>query len=460
MTNNNRRDKKAETKRVGKRIHYIPITGGENIMKKIVAFTLLVFLTGLLISADLSAASKKRTYKEKVITEEFDLDSGDLIELDIETGGDIIVIGSDRDNVEVEIVISGRNMEDVEHEFDRTRKGLRIRLHFDRKFRRARVDTKVYLKVPSKLDIKFDTMGGDVEIENVEGKINGKTMGGDIDFSQLKGVANVTTLGGDIRISDSELDGKVKTLGGDVRINDVVGDLRGSTLGGDVTYDGVKKRSGKSKKYKGKDDDDEVSISTLGGDLNLDYEGKDVKARTFGGDIDVKRANKVKVSTMGGDIDVDEAPMGADMHTMGGDITIESAGKYVKAKTMGGDIEIHSVDGWVVATTMGGDVTVRMVGDPAKGKRDVQLKSMGGDIEIILPDGLSIDFDVEIAYTKNYRKKCEIISDFPIQIEETEKWKRKWGQKRKYIYGTGEVDGGEHTIKIRTINGNVRIKKD
>ncbi|MCK4538669.1 MAG: DUF4097 family beta strand repeat protein [Candidatus Krumholzibacteria bacterium] len=427
-------------------------------MKKIIVLTLFVLLVGLLMSADLSAASKRRTYKEKVITEEFDLKPGDLIELDIETGGDIVVVGSDRDDVEVEIVISGRNMEDVEHEFDRTRSGLRIRLRFDRKFRRARVDTKVYLKVPSKMDIKFDTMGGDIEIEKVEGKISGKTMGGDIEFSRLIGEANVTTMGGDIRISDSELDGKVKTYGGDVRINDVVGNLRGSTMGGDVTYDGVKKR--KSTRRSKREDDDEISISTLGGDLNLDYEGKEIKARTLGGDVDVKRAKKVKVSTMGGDIDIDEAPKGVDAHTMGGDITVESAGEYVKAKTMGGDIEIHSIDGWVVATTMGGDVTVRMVGDPAEGKRDVRIKSMGGDVEIILPDGLSIDFDVEIAYTKNCRKKCEIISDFPIQIEETEKWKRRWGQKRKYIYGTGEVDGGEHTIKIRTINGNVRIKKD
>ncbi|MBU8922519.1 MAG: DUF4097 domain-containing protein [Bacteroidales bacterium] len=428
-------------------------------MKKIIALTLLVLMVGLMMSADLSAASKRKAYKEKVITEEFDLKPGELIELDIETGGDIIIVGSDRDNVEVEIAISGRNMEDVEHEFDRTRSGLKIRLHFDRKFRRGKVDTRIYLRVPSKHDIKFETMGGDVEIEKVEGKISGKTMGGDIEFNHLKGEANVTTLGGDIRISDSELDGKVKTLGGDVRINDVIGDLRGSTLGGDVTYDGVKRRKS-SRKSKGSDDDDEVNISTLGGDLNLDYEGKEIKARTFGGDIDVKRAKKVKVSTMGGDVDIDEAPEGADAHTMGGDITIESAGKYAKAKTMGGDIEIHSIDGWVVATTMGGDVTVRMVGDPAKGKRDVRIKSMGGDVEVTLPAGLSIDFDVEIAFTKNYRKKCEIISDFPIQIEETKEWKRKWGQKRKYIYGTGEVDGGEHTIKIRTINGNVRIKKD
>ncbi|HMA76600.1 MAG TPA: hypothetical protein VKO43_04795, partial [Candidatus Krumholzibacteriaceae bacterium] len=62
--------------------------------------------------------------------------------------------------------------------------------------------------------------------------------------------------------------------------------------------------------------------------------------------------------------------------------------------------------------------------------------------------------------TKNCRKKCEIISDFDMEIEETEEWQTKWFQKRKYIYGKGEIGGGKNLIKIRTKNGIVRIKEN
>jgi DUF4097 and DUF4098 domain-containing protein YvlB len=144
---------------------------------------------------------------------------------------------------------------------------------------------------------------------------------------------------------------------------------------------------------------------------------------------------------------------------MGGDITVESAGKFVKARTMGGDIEVDAVNGWVKATTMGGDVSVVMVGDPDRGKRDVEIKSMGGEIELEVPPGLSMEFDIELAYTKNSKRNYKIVSDFPMEIERTEKWKSRWGSKRKYIYGTGKVKGGRNRIKIRTINGNIYIRE-
>ena len=100
-----------------------------------------------------------------------------------------------------------------------------------------------------------------------------------------------------------------------------------------------------------------------------------------------------------------------------------------------------------------------MVGDPDDGKRDIELKSMGGDIELTVPAGLSMRFDLEIDYTKGSRREYRIESDFDMAIERTDSWKRKWGREHKYIYGTGEVNGGEHRVKIRTHNGNIIIRK-
>jgi DUF4097 and DUF4098 domain-containing protein YvlB len=385
---------------------------------------------------------------EKMIEREFEIGAGKRLVLDIDTGGEIIVSGWGKDFVKVVVELDGKDCEYFEIDFDESSKGLEIETDYTkRKIKRCDVDIKVM--VPDEFDVKVESMGGDLKIEGVEGEFKGKTMGGDIELIQLKGRVSLTTYGGEIDVIKSELDGKVKTMGGDILISEVKGDIKGSSMGGEVTYD----------KVSGGEDDEEVSVSTMGGDINLDYAGKHVKAKTFGGDVDVVRGKKVNVLTLGGDIDVAEAPMGAKVKTMGGDVHIKKAGVYVKASTMGGDIEIDAVDGWAEASTMGGDVTVEMVGDPDKGERHVELKSKGGTIELTVPEGLSMEFDIELVYTKDAKRTYKIVSDFSMEIEETKEWKRSWGTKKKYIYGTGSVGGGEHKITLKTVNGDIIIKK-
>jgi DUF4097 and DUF4098 domain-containing protein YvlB len=416
----------------------------------------MVIFAAMIFPVFLGAGGSERIEKKS-----FDMEKGKRIDIDINVGGDIFITGWDGEKVEVEVVVTGRDRDDIEIDFKERSSVLKVEIGRDGWFRNTKADAKVIVNVPDRFDISFKTMGGDVEISGVEGETRGHTMGGDIDLSRMAGEADVKTMGGDITVSESVLDGVVRTMGGDVRIVDVKGDLKGSTMGGDVTYDGVKRRERAGAKRDGKADGDEkdVSVSTFGGDLDLDYEGKDVRARTFGGDVNVDNARSVKVSTMGGDIEVAQAPEGADAHTMGGNITIESAGRFARAKTMGGDIDIFEVDGRVKATTMGGDVKVRVVGG-GEGDRDVELKSMGGDVELTVPKGYPMDFDIEITYTKGHRRDCGIVSDFPMTVSESDEWKSKWGQKRKYITGTGEVNGGGNRIMIRTVNGKVFVKEE
>jgi DUF4097 and DUF4098 domain-containing protein YvlB len=243
-------------------------------------------------------------------------------------------------------------------------------------------------------------------------------------------------------------------MGGDVDIDEVKGDLEGTTMGGDIEY-----RNMPSGYEQG--DDDPVNIKTMGGDLDLDYPGRRVKAKTMGGDIDVPEARSMDVVTMGGDIEAGKIEDGAKAKTMGGDIEIDFVGGYADLSTMGGDITITEVDGWIKAETMGGDVFARMVGNPDEGKRSVEIDSKSGDIVLRLPGGISASFDIEIKYTKDSRKNYGIDSDFDIRVEEDDEWeKRLFGRDVKSITGKGEVEGGEHRIFIRTVNGNVTIERD
>lgn len=336
--------------------------------------------------------------------------------MDLKTGGSIKIEGWNKDLATIEVEISGKDANNMKYDFEQNGNNITVTSEFKRKYRNNSSDVTFTIRIPNKFNVEFETMGGGVTLISIDGKMKGKTMGGELNLRDLKGYLDVTTMGGKIILKDSEVDGRAKTMGGEVLVENVKGDINASSMGGNVRHSNVTGRN-----------------------------------KSVGKEVDI--------STMGGDLDVDKAPNGARLHTMGGDITINHADKYVKAKTMGGEVIIKEVDGWVEATTMGGDIEVKMIGDPKEGKRDVSLTSMSGDVTLIVPAGLSMDIDIELAYTKKHTN-CKIVSDFEIKEERTSEWDDDHGSPRKYIYGTGSVNGGKNKITINTINGNVYLKKD
>lgn len=166
----------------------------------------------------------------------------------------------------------------------------------------------------------------------------------------------------------------------------------------------------------------------------------------------------LKISKGGGRIDIADAPEGASLETGGGSIHVGSSRRFIMAQTGGGDIVVDAVDGWVQATTGAGKVSVTMTGDPEKGKRDVSISSGNGDVTLVVPERLSMDLDLKLAYTDaggTYR----IDSDFPVERRTTDEWSSAEGTARKYILGAGRVAGGRNRIKIHTVNGNIHLRK-
>lgn len=336
--------------------------------------------------------------------------SGGLLEFDLKTGGDITVVGWGGESVQVSADLSGRSSENVDLAVEERDGGVLIRSRYIEERRSQNSSIKLEVRVPSIFDVKINSMGGGVSIDGVEGNFSGKTMGGKLNLTNLKGELQLTTMGGSITLTDSDVDGRVKTMGGKALVEDVFGDVKVTSMGGEVTHRRV--------------------------------------TRTHGDSI----GDQVKVDTMGGDINVSDAPMGAEVHTMGGDITIDSAREFVKAKTMGGDIRIREVDGWVKATTMAGDVQVMVIGG-----HDVELTSMSGEITLVMPEGADLDIDIELDYTKNSSRSYKIVSDFQIDQQESADWDYEHGSPRKTIRGTSA--GGGNRVVIRTINGNVYLKR-
>ena len=345
---------------------------------------------------------------------EFKVEEGELLDINLESGGSIDISGWDKNYISVDVTSKKDDLSRYDFNFDESSSGLTVSSKFKKMESHRNNSLRFTFMIPNKFDVSLESMGGPVAIKNVEGEITGQTMGGGLELSKLKGNLELKTMGGPINLYDSEVDGGVHTMGGPVTISNVKGDVKGTTNGGPVTLKNVTSRSGRS------------------------------------------TGDAVIISSMGGEINVDEAPNGADVKTLGGDIRINSAGKFVKAKTNGGSINIENADASIEAKTNGGDIVAEMVGEANKGNRDVSLKSNSGDITLTVPENLSMDIEITIGGVDRDGSNNKIYSDFPLK-------EKILSNGEEYgccsLRGTGTINGGKNKILIKTINGDVYLKK-
>jgi len=369
-----------------------------------IKITAMLFAAAMVLSNGLAA-------QESAIQ----VNPGGTLDVDIGTGGSVHIKGSDGNEIRARWQTNGRDAENIRVAVEKTGRGARITSSYGDGRRQGGQSLEIWVTTPRRFDLDVRTKGGNVEVADIEGKIAGQTMGGNVSFTGINGDLSFSTMGGNISLADSDVDGKVSTMGGNITVKNVAGDAHVSTMGGNVVLENIVERGGRS--------------------------------------ID----KVVEVSTMGGNIAVANAPRGARVETKGGNIVIKKSAESVDAKTMGGNITISEHAGRVAASTMGGNVAAVIV--PGGANQDVDISSMGGQIALTLPPGFSGVFDLEITYTRKSSKEPKISSDFPLQQEISPDWERGEWDSRKFIRATGTAGGGANKVKIRTVNGDIVIKK-
>jgi len=357
--------------------------------------------------------------------EEFGIRPGQKIIVEMDQGGSLEVVGTGRDEVRI-ICSASQYVEDWDIEVKETSYGLFMTVEPPRKNRSN--NFTVNLEVPREFNIETSSGGGHIFISNVTGTFEGRTAGGAITLKNLTGEAHLTTGGGFIRIEDSDLNGKVSSGGGGGLMKNVVGSLDAYASGGVFSYENVQDRDG---------------------DIRVPEELAPSKAR----------AGTVVKYTPGGEMKVTEAPEGAIVSTGGGNILIRNASEFVHASTGGGDIEIEIEDGPVSARTGGGDVKIIVLEGLGDDGEDVSINTGWGDVTLVLPEDASVEFDLDLAYTRKSRRDFEIISDFDLDLEHTTRWESRDGSPRKHIFGTATINGGKHKVVINGVNGDIRIEK-
>ncbi|MBC7788818.1 MAG: M56 family metallopeptidase [Anaerolineae bacterium] len=369
---------------------------------------------------------------------------GELLFLDLLTGGSVEVRGTDEAMVRVRVQLGGRDWEETRVEVGRTEDGVRVRSAQERRTGSYSTSHKFVISVPPRFDVRLKSSGGSLTIVGVEGTFRGNTGGGELVLERATGRANLSTGGGDIEVSDSDLSGSVSTGGGMVKLSRVRGGLRGSSGSGPVIYGD------------GSDDAKKNEMDELHGDLRgvTVNEGRETiqDARATGsGMLHVRKA--------GGPIALGEAPYGATISTGGGDIRVGRGAGMVDAHTGGGEIEIGPVAGSVRASTGAGKVSVTLI-DAQGAEQSVEIKSGTGSVVIELPASFDGVFELETAYTRTFGRATQIESPWVLQREETTGWESDYGTPRRFVRARGVAGkGGRGLIRVNTVNGDIILRR-
>ncbi|MFL5637033.1 MAG: M56 family metallopeptidase [Gemmatimonadaceae bacterium] len=357
--------------------------------------------------------------------------NGGTLELDLKTGGRVVITGWNQQQIVVHASLAGRDWRETEVKLEPSNGDVMLRSEFTRKSNSQSTRHRFDIQVPRNYNVRLKSSGGAISIAEMSGRFTGQTGGGEINIARSNGEVDLQTGGGEINVTNSNLDGSVSTGGGLVRIIGVNGNLSGHSGSGPVVYTNS---SGEK-------------VTSSGYGIG--------KGRRAGGAFAYSSAG-ITMNTAGGPLTLATAPNGARLTTGGGPIRIGASNGEVFAKTGGGHIDIGPAGGSVAAHTGAGDVTIELKG---AGSHTVDVTDGKGDVTLILPADLNATLDLETAYTNNFRRKTRVVSDWPVTSTETADWDAREGTPRRYVRVRQTIGRGGGVIRVRTVNGDIMLNR-
>ncbi len=210
-------------------------------------------LTGILLLMTLTVVSVKaggNAEERDTIKKSFRVQSGGTLYLDLDHGNVSIETGRDGVvNIEVDRIVEAEDEYAAkrileEHELVFGQSGSDVRLHSrfenDRWSRKlwgqsTRFKVKVRVQVPERFNVSFTDGAGNVSVEGLQGRVEGRTGAGNLFIADVQGPVNVTSGAGNI-----ELDGVVGRVeivsgAGNITVYDLEGEVRAHTGAGNIT---------------------------------------------------------------------------------------------------------------------------------------------------------------------------------------------------------------------------------
>ncbi|MBI3668996.1 MAG: TonB family protein [Acidobacteria bacterium] len=308
----------------------------------------------------------------------------------------------------------------------------------------SRLTVSFEVQVPRRYNLDVLTQGGNIETQDIDGRVSLVTHGGNITAGRIGGGE---TTGGRSPAASGTPVARLETSGGHIAVLDVSGDLRATTAGGHITTANVQ---------------GDAYLRTGGGHIRAGKIGGTAQLETGGGNISVQRASaRVTATTGGGQIDFGEAAGSIRARTGGGGIRVLRVAGAMQLETGGGSIFLTKVQGAVRASTGAGTITAWFLPEEEKSGsvekqvgrtfRASQLESGQGDIVVYLPRELPITIEAIIEMSTDYRIEADL--SLPLKLSYLTS-----GPGARAIRGECSLNGGGETLRLKTAAGNIRLK--
>jgi DUF4097 and DUF4098 domain-containing protein YvlB len=282
----------------------------------------------------------------------------------------------------------------------------------------GRLWVTIRVNVPKDYNLDVSTGGGNIETDDISGRVNLFTAGGNISAGNIDGPARIESAsGGHISLKNVAGDLTALTGGGHITTGSVAGNATLRTTGGHIRVGSVQGIA---------------RLDTGGGNITLQQSGSDLIAETAGGQIEVgEAAGLVKARTGGGGIRVVRLSGPTNLETAGGSIYLTQVDSSVRASALAGGITA-----WFVA--------------PPKGQSPCEFDSNDGDIVVYLPRQIPVTIDARIQMGDDHH----VIVDpaFPLKV-----FYGDGARGERMVRAEGALNGGGDVIRLRTVAGNIRV---
>jgi TonB family protein len=276
---------------------------------------------------------------------------------------------------------------------------------------RGRFSATIEIHVPRNCNLEVSTGGGNIEVQDIDGRIRLTSAGGNINVGRVGGADDSSSNKSDRLKPVLLVAARIETQGGHITVGDVAGTLRASTSGGHIT------------------------AGNIGGDAVL---------RTGGGQIYVRNiAGTAALDSGGGNIHIEGAASSVTADTAGGGIVLRQAYAPLRISANNGGITAWLSD--ATPTKTSGEK------DAQKPRQASQLSSTSGDIVLYVPRKLAATIDAIVEQGSGHRIATDPSLPFKINCHDS-------ADTARTIHCEGLLNGGGELFHVKAVSGNIVLR--
>lgn len=280
---------------------------------------------------------------------------------------------------------------------------------------RARFHSEVELHIPRAYNLEVTTGGGNLEVQDVDGRVTLLSAGGNISVGRVGG----TGVSGGAERNAATKDrapksvgafaARLETQGGQISVGDVAGSLRAITAGGHIL------------------------AGNVAGDAVL---------QTGGGQVVAGRiAGNATLDSGGGNVQIESAAASVTADAAGGGLMLRRAQVPLQVAAAGG------LTAWINAAS---EKSAAQAG-AHKSASVSQLSSTNGDLVLYLPRNLAATIDAHIDPSDGHRLFAD--PSLPVQISE-----RDSQENSRAVHYSIRLNGGGEVLHLKAVAGNIVLR--